>query len=500
MNSGNVAANSISAPARSEQYPETRGKCGDGRRRVRERAIAAAVLLLAPCLSASVALGQMKGTSAPQTVRLATPPATASTAAPLTLSLSDAMGRAQKNSPQFQAAVTAAKLAKENRVQARAAMLPSLSDLSQYLNTQSNGISPVGRFVTNDGVHVYRQWAVVRQNMPGSFFIDAGPRLAAYEQAVAKANQEIALRGLNVTVTQYYYALVVAQRNYAIAEQSLASARRFLQISQALEQGGEVAHADVIRFQLEVNTNERALQNAQLTMEQARLNLSVLLFPTLNENFTVVDDLDTPPVLPSFQRAEAMAGRQNPELAAALNSYHAAGVQVAMAKAAFFPSFSIEFDYGIEANHFALKSENTTNPLTEEGVRQPNLGYFATYSMSFPVWDWGATLSRLHQAQDAKALARLDLSYAQRQLMSNLYSYYNEAAIAWNQLGNLRSSVDLAEHNLQLVTMQYQSGETTVLSVLDAETSLASARTSYAAGEERYRNALAALQVITGSF
>src|SRR5579875_1310068 len=75
---------------------------------------------------------------------------------PITLTLQDALKRAEKYSPQFQAAVTAAKLAREDQVQARAAMLPSISYTTQYLNTQGNGISPVGRFVTNDGVHVYR--------------------------------------------------------------------------------------------------------------------------------------------------------------------------------------------------------------------------------------------------------------------------------------------------------------------------------------------------------
>jgi outer membrane protein TolC len=60
--------------------------------------------------------------------------------------------------------------------------------------------------------------------------------------------------------------------------------------------------------------------------------------------------------------------------------------------------------------------------------------------------------------------------------------------------------VDLAQHNLQLVTMQYQAGTSTVLDVLDAETALAGARNSYASGEARYRNSLAALQTITGSF
>jgi outer membrane protein len=414
----------------------------------------------------------------------------------LTLTLSDTLARAQKNSPQFQAAVIAVKMAHENRVQASAAMKPSLQYQMAYLNTQGNGISPVGRFVTNDGIHVYRTWAVVHQDMPGSFFIGAGPRKAAYEEAIAAAGEEVAKRSLAVTVTQDYYALVVAERAYATAQKSLADAQHFLQISQALEQAGEVAHADVIRFELQASQAQRTLGDAQLNMSQARLNLSVLLFPTFNQGFTVEDDLDTPPELPEFRAVEAMAKDHNPELAAALAAYHSSGVDVAAAKTAFLPSLSVDFDYGIEANAFALHSDNLTRP----GIVQPNLGYFATYSLNLPVWDWGKLRSQLHQAEDQKNLAQLNLSYSQRQLLSHLYSYYGEAATARNQLTSLQRSVDLAQQNLQLVTMQYQAGEAAVLQVLDAETSAANARNSYAAGEARYRNALATLQTLTGSF
>jgi outer membrane protein TolC len=417
-------------------------------------------------------------------------------AAPVRLTLQDALARAQKNSPQFQAAVTAVKLARENRVQARAAMLPSLDYEMDYLNTQGNGISPVGRYVTNDGVHVYRAWAVVRQAMPGSFFIHAGPRKAAYEEAIATAGAEVARRSLIVTMTQDYYALIVSERAYATAQQSLANAQHFLQISRALEQGGEVAHADVIRFELQVSQAQRNLGDAELAMSQARLNLAVLLFPAFNENFTVVDDLDMPPELPDFRQTEEMAKNHNPELAAAIASYHSLGVDVAAAKSAFFPTLSVAFDYGIEANALALHSDNTTRP----GVVQPNLGYFVTYSLNLPIWDWGKRRSQLHQAQDQKNLAQLNLSFAQRQLLSHLYSYYAEAETARNQLASLRRSVDLAEQNLQIVSLQYQAGEAAVLQVLDAETSLAGARNSYAAGESRYRNALATLQTVTGSF
>jgi outer membrane protein TolC len=423
--------------------------------------------------------------------------------APLTLTLADAIARAQKNSPDFQRALTAVKIAHGNQVQARAAMLPSIGDLTQYLNTQGNGISPVGRFVTNDGVHVYNEMAVVHQDMPGSFFMDLGPRKAAYEKAVADADAQLAQRGLMVTITQDYYALLVAQRTYATAQQGLTNAQHFLNISQQLEKGGEVAHQDVIRFELQVDQAQRDLDEAQLVMSQTRMNLAVLLFPTFNEDFTVVDDLDTPPVLPGFTQVEAMATNHNPEVAAALASYNSARVDVASARSDFLPSFSIDFDYGIQANAFALNSVNTTDLIKGPDGRppvQPNLGYFVTYTMNLPVWDWGARISKLHQAEDHRDSAKLDMLFAQRRAISLLHSYYDESQVAWNELSSLRHSVDLAQQNLQLVTLQYQAGQAAVLEVLDAETALAGARNSYATGEARYRNALATLQTITGSF
>ncbi|MGH9432445.1 MAG: TolC family protein [Terriglobia bacterium] len=463
---------------------------------LRGRALSLAALVMLP-LAVHAAGGQQgPGTAPADATLILEQPSASQTGPPATITLQDALKRAEANSPLFQAAATAVKLAKENRVQARAAMLPSLDETTQYLNDQGNGISPVGRFVTQDGIHVYREWAVVHEAMPGSFFISAAPRAAAYQEALARANAEIARRGLALTVTNDYYALIVTQREYATAQQSLENARRFLQISEALEQGGEVAHTDVIRLLLQFNQQRQALQDAQMAMSNARLSLAVLLFPSFNENFTVVDDLDIPPVLPAFSDVQTMAKNANPQIRAALAAYRQAGLNVSIARAAFYPSLSVDFDYGIEANAFALNSVNTT----VKNIRQPNLGYFAAYAINLPIWDWGARLSKLHQAKDQRQLARVDLTFAQRQLLSQLYSFYNEAQVAWSQLDTLRDSVHLAAHNLQLVTLQYKAGDAAVLQVLDAENSLNQARNAYAAGEARYRNALATLQTLTGSF
>ena len=83
-----------------------------------------------------------------------------------------------------------------------------------------------------------------------------------------------------------------------------AEAENFLKLSQELEHGGEVAHSDVIKAQLQRNDRQVAQREAQVGLGNARLSLAVLLFPTFNQDFTVVDDLTPPPALPELGEAE----------------------------------------------------------------------------------------------------------------------------------------------------------------------------------------------------
>src|SRR5712692_3658531 len=60
-------------------------------------------------------------------------------AAPVRLTLQDALDLARKNSTQFQAALTSAGLAREDRTQARDALLPSVVYNNSAIYTQSAG-------------------------------------------------------------------------------------------------------------------------------------------------------------------------------------------------------------------------------------------------------------------------------------------------------------------------------------------------------------------------
>jgi outer membrane protein len=421
----------------------------------------------------------------------------ASTGAPVVITLQDAINRAQRYYAQYRAAVTAAALAKENSIQIRASLLPSISSTQQFLGTNGGSKIPTGRFVTNDGVHVYRSWAVLHQDMPAGFFTFAPYRSAAAGAAMAQAQAEIARRGLTVTVTNLYYNTIVAQREYASAQQNLDQTTRFLDTTRELEKGGEVAHADVVKARLQFDQEKLAFQEAQLAMEHAHLALAVLLSRDLNEDFTTVDDLDSPPVLPSMAEINGMAEHANPYVRSAMAALRQAKIDVSVARAGFLPTFTLDVDYGIEANTFALRSTDVSYP---EFGPQPNLGYFVTAGMNIPLWNWGATESRLHQAKYRRRQAQVDLSQTQRETLSNLYAYYNEAKVARSEIETLREDVDLASESLRLSIMRYKAGDAIELEVLNAQTALSAAQNALDVGEARYRVAVATLQTLTGEF
>jgi outer membrane protein TolC len=418
-------------------------------------------------------------------------------AAPVTLTLKDALELAEKNDPQVLAAANDAAVAAEDLRQARASRYPSLSGRSEYLGTQGNGKLSESRFVTNDGVHVYRDWAVLHQDLTAGILTGTTVNRAATAEALARAKAEVARRGLAPTVTKAYYGLLIGQRKYSTAQQALDQAQRALTISQSLERGREVARSDVVKSQLQLNLQQQALREAMLGMENARLDLAVLLFRDFNENFSVVDDLDLSPPLPPLADVQTLAERENPGLRVAMETLRGADLDISIARQAYLPTLSVDFVEGIEANAFALHSDVAA--ATHLGPL-PNLGYFVTASLNIPVWDWGVRKSKVRQAELKQEQANVELSAAQRQLVRNLQGLYGEARTAREQMDLLRSAVDLASESLRLTVLRYQAGEAMIVELVDAQNALTQARNAYDDGVLRYRVAVSNLQTLTGAF
>jgi outer membrane protein TolC len=407
---------------------------------------------------------------------------------PLHLTFADALARAQKYSQQTFAANIEALLAHEDTVQAKAALLPAVNGLSQYIYTQSNGTA-TGVFVPNDGVHIYNDYATAHADLY------APAKRADYHRAIAaeaaaRARADLAVRGLIGTVMQDYYGMAVAARKLRNADLAVADARSFLDITSKQEKGGEVAHSDTVKAHLQLNDRVRDLQEASLALDKARIGFAVLLFPDYRTDYTIDDDLDALAALPGYSDIQTLAAKNSPDIRAAQATVTAQDFELRSAKADRLPNLSADYFFGISANQFAIHDEQGHN----------NLGSVAQVQVNVPIWTWGAARSRVKQAEYKLQQAKNDLTYTQRNLLAELDSFYREAALARVQLANLRESVDLAAESLRLTTLRYKAGEASVLDVVDAQTSARDARNALDDGLARYRIAIGNLQTLTGAF
>ena len=412
-----------------------------------------------------------------------------------TITLDEAIKRARTSETTYASAVADNRVAEAQRGIARAALLPGLTYHNQYLYTQPlhlNGHpaspdSSTPRFIANNGVHEYVSQASVTETVGVAALADL--RRTNAEAIAAKARLEVARRGLVSTVVATYYGVLAAEEKLAVAHTALDEALHFDQIAGQLENGGEGSHADSVKAHLQVQQRQRDLSEAELAEEKSRLDLGVLLFANPLTPYTVAGDLQHLPGLPLREQVNAAANVDNPDLRAAIASFHAATLEVTSAQSDFLPSLSLNYSYGIDAAQFAIHAPDGTR----------NLGYAAYATLDIPVWDWFATRNKLRQSNARKDLAKVELSSTQRRLAASLQELYREAEASRAQLKLLDESVRDAAESLRLTNLRYTSGEAPVLEVTDAQNTLITVENSRADGAARYYTALANLQTLTGN-
>lgn len=442
----------------------------------------AAVFLLAALSEGWGQTGNLSGQS--------TPPS------PLSMTLEEAIRRAQANDPGYATASAERRIAALDRANALAALLPDAVYHNQFLYTQPNGLlnqagqgaaaQAAPRFIANNAVREYASQAVINETV-GLAGV-AGVRRADAAAAQAAAELEVARRGLVSAVTGLFFGLAAADNKLADFERAHKEAIDFTGLTTQREQARESAHADVVKAQLQEQQRARDLSDARIADEKARLELAVLLFPDPRTQYALQIPKDAPAV-PVRADVEQAAAKNNPELKGALAALGVSNAEVLAARAAYLPDLGLNVTYGIDAPQFAMNGP--------DHVR--NLGYSASITVDIPVWDWLSTQHKVKQSEIRRDATKVALSATQKHLVARLDEAYSETVAARDQLVSLDASVATAAESLRLIKLGYQGGEATVLEVVDAQSAFLAAQVAREDGCVRYEMALAELQTLTGT-
>jgi len=407
------------------------------------------------------------------------------------LSLDDALRLANAQASTFQAALLNERVAAEDVRQARAAFLPKVSTPLSYIYTSPALGLPPGEprgpsFISSDGIGVYDGLV----NVSGDFDIAGRLRATLARNrallAAAHAGAEVARRELAQAVIEAYYGLALADAQLRAAQQNLAAAEEFEQITSLLFSGGEVAAVDLTRAQLQTLTRRDELQKARGNEAVAAGSLRVFIGYDFSRPVSTTDLALALPIGSEYQQFKADDVSRRPEFTQLEQQLRAATQEIKIARTDRLPSLSYSINGGFD-------TDSLKGPRLKE-----HTGVSAAISFSIPIFDWGASRSRERQARLRVDIAENERTLALRGFTQQFYAARAQADNAVARIDLAREGVTKAQDNLASSIARYRAGEAQIVEVTDAQTTLAEQRSALYQAIFDYQTALARLRQATG--
>jgi outer membrane protein len=378
--------------------------------------------------------------------------------------------------------------AAEDLKQARAAFLPKITSPIDYIYTSpAFGVQPrTPSFIANNAISEYQALL----NVAGD--IDISGRLRATlarNRALleaARAGTEVARRELRQATVEAYYGLALAAAQRRAAEQNLAAAKQFQDITALLLSGGEVAAVDLTRAQLQTNERQNELEQARANESVAADALRVFVGYDSARAIAAADLATLVPATGEVERITADTTARRPEFAQFAAQERAASQDILVARADRLPQLSYSISGGFD-----------TDSLRPPRLRE-HTGFSATFNLVIPIFDWGAARSRERQAEVKLKIAQNERALAARNFAQQFNSARTQALSAEARIRLATEGVKLAESNLDASIARYRAGEAQIVEVTDAQTTLAAQRLAFFQALFDYQLALARLRQAAG--
>ena len=122
----------------------------------------------------------------------------------------------------------------------------------------------------------------------------------------------------------------------------------------------------------------------------------------------------------------------------------------------------------------------------------------AAFTLTIPIFDWGASRSRERQAQLRAQVVEIDRTIALRGFTQQFYAAQAQVTSAVARIRLTGTGVTEAQTNLNASIARYRAGEAQIIEVTDALTTLAAQRFALYQAIFDYQTALARLRQSTG--
>jgi outer membrane protein, multidrug efflux system len=263
---------------------------------------------------------------------------------------------------------------------------------------------------------------------------------------------------LEAMLADAYFNLRGLDAQEALLTKTVAAYSRALQLTQAQHSGGIVSGLDVGQAQTQYDTAQAQLTDAIADRALFQNEIASLIgVPAPLFSLPADSALPLPPAIPVA--APSVLLERRPDIAAAERRAAEANAQIGVAKAAFFPTVSIDASGGFESDGGGVNLFNLSNSLWSLGP-----------SLALTVFDGGRrraavkiAVDQFDQANEAYRSTALTAF----QEVENELALCNDLAVEASQQG---AAVAAADHTLDLSLALYTEGAVTYLNVVTAQT------------------------------
>jgi outer membrane protein TolC len=420
-------------------------------------------LALLPVLSIPAAAQSSR--QAPTNPFLGSVPKGAVTAEPLALPVKEAVQRALQNNLGLLLQEESETSARGARWRALADLLPNVSGTlgsrRQVINLEAYGFpakpSIVGPFNVHDA-RVYLSQPLVDL----SAYNDARAsalNLQAEKYGVKTARDLVVL----VAVNLYLEAVASSSRVEMTRAQQTTAEALFTQ-AQDLKTAGIVAGIDVLRSQVQLQTQRQRVIAAENDFEKAKLQLARAIGLPLGQAFTLTDKIPYAPMAPPpLEQVLARALDSRPDFLAAKSRVDAAQASSRAASGALLPSLRLDADYGAIGQSFAAAHGT----------------YSLAATVRIPIFDAGKTRARRLDTGSVRRQREAELADIRGRVEYEVRAALLDLRAADQQLQAANTNMQLAGAELQQARDRFGAGVANNLEITQAQEAVASASEQY---------------------
>ena len=287
---------------------------------------------------------------------------------------------------------------------------------------------------------------------------------SAENEKTARFNIQDAREVVVLAVGNQYLVTLAAAARLDTAKAQFTTAQTIFQQTQDLKKAGVAAGIDVLRAQVQMQTQQQRVLAAQDQYEQQKMLLARIVGFPVAQQFRLTDKVPYAP-LPELNLEESLANayRQRPEYLAALSRARAAELAVKAARGEALPTVQFNGDFGVLGGTFT-KLENT---------------YTFAGALRIPIFQGGKVQADVAQAQADLHQAQMALEDLHNRVELEIRSALLDVRTSNDQVMVAQSSTGLAAEQLKQAQDRYAAGVSGSLEVVQSQEAVATANETY---------------------